>query len=195
MLIVEGRPCVVVGGGPVAERKALCLVRAGARVKVVSPAITKRLEAAARSGDLTHLARRFRPSDVKSAFITVAATDDAALNEKIASLAPMLVNVADNPGLGNFILPSTIRRGELTIAISTSGASPAAARAIKQELSERFGPAVADFLRDLAVMRKRVMSEIKDASERRRRLRALGSRAALRRHLKARGEDSGGCSL
>lgn len=195
MLIISGRLCVVVGGGPVAERKAMGLVRAGAKVKLVSPDVTRRLASAAKSGKLTHLARRFRPSDLKDSFITVAATDDAALNGRIAAAAPMLVNVADNPALGNFMLPSTIRRGDLTIAISTSGASPAAARAIRQELEGRFGPAVADFLRDLAAIRRRAMREIDDPAERRRHLRAAGSRAALRRHLKARGEDSGGCAL
>ena len=195
MLIIKGRLCVVVGGGAVAERKAMCLVRSGAKVRLVSPDVTRKLAAAAKSGKLTHLARRFRPSDLKGAFITVAATDDAALNAKIAESAPMLVNVADNPALCNFILPSTIRRGELTIAISTSGASPAAARAIKQELEGRFGPAVSDFLRDLATMRSRAKREIGDPAERRRHLKAAGSRAALRRHLKARGEDSGGCTL
>jgi len=136
-LDLADRPCLVVGGGPVAERKVESLLAVGARVTVVSPTVTARLAAWADAGRTTHRARAYREDDLAGARIAFAATDDAAVTEAVAADARargVWVNAADEPARCDFILPSVIRRGRLAVAVSTGGASPAAARAIREEL-------------------------------------------------------------
>jgi siroheme synthase-like protein len=136
-LDVADHPCLVVGGGPVAEGKVAGLLAAGARVTVVSPTVTARLAGWAAEGRVLHLARAYRAGDVEGRRLALVATDDAAVTRAVVAdgrARSVWVNAADEPARCDFILPAVIRRGRLTVAVSTGGASPAAARAIREEL-------------------------------------------------------------
>jgi precorrin-2 dehydrogenase len=135
------RPVLVVGGGAVAERKIDGLLEAGARVTAVSEIVTERLKVLAREGRIRWIARRYRQGDVAGSALVFVATDDGAVNGEVAAEAwtyGVWVNAADDPQHCDFILPSVLRRGELTVAVSTGGASPALSRIIREELESYF---------------------------------------------------------
>ena len=192
-LDIKNKRCLVVGGGSVAERKVSGLLKAGAAlVTVISPAIKNRLEKEKSRGEIKHLKRRFRETDLKGAFIVIAATDSEEENEKISGLAQRLnipVNVVDRPGLCSFIVPSTVRRGPLAIAVSTSGTSPAMARAIRKEIEKLYGPEFGTYLKKLNKIRSKAISEMKDGSERSRFLKSLASEEALKKLRKKDGSN------
>lgn len=139
---MAGRPCLVVGGGAVAERKVEGLLAAGARVAVVSPALTGRLEGWAREGRIRAIPRGWEPGDLAGQSLAFVATDDGEVNAAVAAAARaagVLVNAADDPAHCDFILPAVLRRGELMVAVSTGGASPALSRMVRDELEVHFG--------------------------------------------------------
>jgi precorrin-2 dehydrogenase/sirohydrochlorin ferrochelatase len=141
VLELAGRPCLVVGGGPVAERKVDGLLEAGARVTIVSRRVTPGLHAAAGAGRVRLVPRAWEPGDLDGHALVFVATDDTAVNAAIAAAARargVWVNAADDPAHCDFILPSVLRRGALTVAVSTGGASPALSRAIREELEAYF---------------------------------------------------------
>ena len=141
VLDLTGRRCLVVGGGPVAERKVAALLDAEARVTVVSPRVTVALQAHAQSHRIHLVARRYRCRDVAGQVLGFVATDDQAVNAAVARDARargVWINVADDPPHCDFTLPSILRRNELTVAVSTGGTSPALARAIREELESYF---------------------------------------------------------
>jgi siroheme synthase-like protein len=149
-LDVAGKRCLVVGGGAVAARKALALARCGARVTVVAPEARPSL----RGPNVSVRRRRFAAADLASPapWLVVAATDDEALNARVAALCArrrIWANVADRPALCGFIFPSVARRGALTLAVSTGGASPALAKFVGRRLRREFGPAYAALARRL----------------------------------------------
>ena len=153
---LNGRPCVVVGGGLVAQRKVTTLLRYGAQVTVVSPTATPRLKAYARQRKMRYLARRVRPTDLQGAWLVYASTDDARTNELVyrtASRQRIFTNVVDQKPLCSFIAPSIFRRGWLTIAVSTGGASPTVAKRLRRELEQTIGSAYVPMLRLLASLR------------------------------------------
>jgi precorrin-2 dehydrogenase/sirohydrochlorin ferrochelatase len=130
-------PVLVVGGGPVAEGKVEGLLAAGANVTVVSPTVTPRLGGWVAAGRIEHLARAYQPGDFAGRRLALVATDDPAVSGAVAAEGRergIWVNAADEPARCDFILPAVIRRGRLVVAVSTGGASPAAARAIREEL-------------------------------------------------------------
>ena len=136
-LDMAGRPCLVVGGGAVAEGKIDGLLAAGARVTVISPTVTARLAALAAAGRVQHVPREYRGGDLGSSQAVFVATGDASVTAAVVQEGRnrgIWVNAADEPELCDFILPSVIRRGRLVVAVSTGGASPAAARVIREEL-------------------------------------------------------------
>lgn len=136
-LEMAGRRCLVVGGGPVAERKVAGLLEAGARLTVVSPAVTARLADWARAERIRLIGREYAASDLVGHSVVFVATDDGRVNADVARdarAAVVLVNAADDPAHCDFILPAVLRRGELTVAVSTGGASPALARTVRDEL-------------------------------------------------------------
>ncbi len=138
---MTGRPCAVVGGGLVAERKVAALFEAGARVTVISPNLTTCLQSWASEGRLNHVARDYRRGDLGEFEMVFVATDNAEVNAAIARDGReqrVWVNSADDPSHCDFILPSVLRRGELVVAVSTGGSSPALARAIREELEVYF---------------------------------------------------------
>ncbi len=136
-LDVTGRPVLVVGGGAVAERKVEGLVAAGARVTVVAPRVTLRLAALAAEGRLRHVAREYRDGDVVGHDLVFVAVGAEAVGRAVGDEARALgawVNVADDPARCDFILPSVLRRGDLLVAVTTGGTSPALARAVRERL-------------------------------------------------------------
>ena len=136
-LDLRGRACLVVGGGAVAVRKAEGLVEAGAEVRVIAP------ECLPMPAGVAVALRPFADADLDGVTLAVAASDDRALNARVALLARtrgVWVNVVDEPGDGDVELPAVVRRGALRIAVSTGGASPALARRIRERLDEAFGP-------------------------------------------------------
>ena len=136
-LDLTGHPTLVVGGGPVAEGKVEGLLAAGARVTVVSPTVTPRLAGWVAVGRIEHLARAYRPGDLAGRRLALVATGDPAVSGAVAAEGrerSVWVNAADEPARCDFIMPGVIRRGRLVVAVSTGGASPAAARAIREEL-------------------------------------------------------------
>ena len=137
-LKIAGKKCVVVGGGAVAARKAKTLIDAGAEVVVVAPEFSG-LKKIAGQGRVKHIARVYRKTDLRGAFIAVAATDDMEVNLKVcrdAESLGILANCAAPPDAGNFIVPSASERGGLTIAVSTGGRSPMLAKLLRRELDE-----------------------------------------------------------
>jgi len=175
-LDLQGRSVVVIGGGRVAERKVLTLLACGARVTVISPRMTPKLTYLARAGGIRHYSRSWRPADFKEAILIMATTDDRKANAEIARRAHSnfrLVNIADDPARCNVIMPSVIKRGDLIIAVSTSGKSPSLARRIRRELDGSFGAEYGKFLRLLGAVRQQVQSRVPSMARRRRILQRL----------------------
>jgi siroheme synthase-like protein len=141
LLNIQGKKCLVVGGGQVALRKAKTLLEHDANIEVVSPTFCLELNQLAKDKALKVHQRDYRTEDLKGAFIAIAATDNVKTNKRVSSEARrqgVLVNVVDNPKNSNFIVPSYLKRGDVIIAVSTSGKSPALARKIKSELDKNF---------------------------------------------------------
>ena len=161
LLDLKGKPCVVVGGGRVGERKVRSLVKAGALVKVISPQISESLLRLEVKGKIVHHARSFRSGDLRGTFLAIAATDDRATNERVSRLAFGLkipVNVVDDPAHSSFIVPSLVEQGDLLVAISTSGRSPALAKLLRQRLQKEIGPEYSSLLKLLGAVRTKVRS-------------------------------------
>lgn len=133
---------LVIGGGAVATRKVHGLLAAGARVTIIAPEISEELAALAHAHALTILRRAYQPDDLARAQIVIAATDDLAVNHAVSADAQargMLVNVVDDPAYCTFHVPAIIRRGNIALAISTGGASPALAKYLRRELERVIG--------------------------------------------------------
>lgn len=175
-----GKRAVVIGGGGVAERKILTLLKAGARVTVISPQLTKRIEKEKRKNNIKHISRHYRKGDLKNAFIIIAATDSQAINKHISEDALCLVNVVDAPSLCNFIVPSVVKRGPLTIAISTSGVSPAFSKSIRKELEKLYSSEFSRYLKFLEKFRKKAVKEIPDKTKRAAFLKSLASKEIIK---------------
>ncbi len=161
-LDIRGRKGVVVGGGPVAERKCRALLDAEATVTVVAPNITEGLASLARDGNITILSRRFRSGDLDGAFLAFSATDDREINRAVAAEASrlgILICVADAPEEGNFTSPSAIRQGDLLITVSTGGKSPALARKVRLDLESLYGPEYAILAERLGALREKLLTE------------------------------------
>lgn len=171
LLDLAGRPCVVVGGGAVAEGKVPSLVAAGARVTVIAPALTAALAAQHRAGRFTHLAREYRPGDLAGAFLVIGAAGDPAVNRAVHAEATgrgALINVVDDPPHCGFILPSVLRRGDLVVAVSTSGSAPALAVRLRERLERELGVEYARFLELARALRAPLAAAYPDFEERKR---------------------------
>jgi precorrin-2 dehydrogenase/sirohydrochlorin ferrochelatase len=165
-LDLRGRRCVVVGGGTVGTEKAKGLLTCGAAVTVVSPELNDEL----RGLGVAWRARRYRRSDLHGAFLVIAATPDRKVNERVhrdAEERGMLCNVADAPGLCNFILPAVHREGPIAVAVSTGGASPALAKRIRSDVAAIVTPEHAALARRLEELRPWVKEHYRSYEERR----------------------------
>lgn len=140
-LQMTGRRCLVIGGGPVAERKIASLLDAGAEVTVVSPDVTETIAGWSKSNSIQFKAGHYQSGDLAGYQLVFVATDDREVNARVyqeGKTKGAWVNAADDPAHCDFILPSVLRRGELTVAVSSGGSSPALARLIREELELHF---------------------------------------------------------
>jgi len=141
-LSVKDRKCVVVGGGEVALRKVEVLLGYGAEVKVISPCICPELAELGSQNSIRVIDRKYQAGDLEDTFVAIAATDDNGINQMVASEArqnSVLINAVDDAEKSDFIVPSYLRRGDITIAVSTGGRSPALARKLRLRLESEFG--------------------------------------------------------
>jgi siroheme synthase-like protein len=169
MLQLDGQRCVVVGGGAVAAGKVDGLLAAGARVTVIAPDLVPPLQQCVVEGQVDHLARGYWPGDLAGASLVVAATDDRQVNARVADDARrlgLLFNAVDDVDHCNFIAPSVLRRGDLTIAISTSGRAPALAVRLKEQLDPLVGEEHARFLQLAADLRQPLAARQPDFARR-----------------------------
>jgi precorrin-2 dehydrogenase/sirohydrochlorin ferrochelatase len=146
-LDLGGQPVVVIGGGKVAERKVVMLLEAGARITVVSPEVSERIETLAGEGRIALWQRAYRTGDLQGCRLAYAATSDSAVNQAVrreASDSGIWLNAVDQPDLCDFITPAIVRRGDLTIAVSTNGRCPALARQIREDVEHQYGPEYAE---------------------------------------------------
>lgn len=198
MLKMAGRNALVVGGGPVAARRSAALAEAGAAVRVVAMDVSDAArEVEARHERVVVEARGFEASDCDGAFVVVVATDDAALNERVAATARdrgALVNRADAPEAGDFVVPAHRRRGPVTVAVSTGGASAAAGRRLVERCVEAIGEDWVTLLELARAVRPEAQRRISDPAARQAALRQFtdetalstlreGGETALRAHL------------
>ncbi|GGE17379.1 precorrin-2 dehydrogenase [Marinithermofilum abyssi] len=179
MLSLEKKPVLVIGGGKVAARKIAGLTEAGAKVTVVAPTLSPPLDQWHREQRLVWRKKPFAPEDVQGFWVVVAATDSAEVNQQVAdSVQPhQLVNIADQPQSGNFTIPAHFRRGRLTVAVSTGGASPSLAVRIRDRLAAMFSRDWADALDTLMEKRNRLLREPTDKKETRAKLRRMADEA------------------
>lgn len=158
---LQDQPVLVVGGGKVAERKIESLLAHGAAVRLAARTLTPGLKRYVDEGRVMHLGPEFEESQLDRIFLVVAATDDAAMNRKVsehARLKGLLINAVDQPEDCNFIVPSVLRRGDLVIAVSTSGKSPAMAKKVREDLEESFGPEYGAFLNLMGNVRELILA-------------------------------------
>lgn len=155
------RPCVVIGGGPVAERKVTGLLEAGAAVTVISPDLTARLRQRVSEGVVSYIARPYQFGDLTGFFLAFTTTGTPPVDATIFAdgrAAGVLVNSADDPTYCDFFLPAVIRRGDLAIAVSTGGTSPALARVMREELHSMVGEDYTLLVEIAAAVRREVRS-------------------------------------
>jgi len=167
---LQGRRCVVAGGGPVAQRKAGQLLECGARVLIVSPSATQQIKAWSSEGQLIWRRHAWTREHAAGAFMVFAATSSSRTNRIIAATCRekgILVTVADNPELCDFMVPAVLRRKALSVAISTRGNSPMLARKIRGELEQILTDAHGEFVDLLGALRRKLRQSVPDARQRR----------------------------
>jgi precorrin-2 dehydrogenase / sirohydrochlorin ferrochelatase len=160
-LDMTNKRCVVVGGGDVAERKVERLLECGAQVTVVSKSLTPALKARKKTGQMDHIDRDYEDQALDGAFMVIGATNRNDVNERVSKEAMargLLVNIVDDPDRCNFILPSLVQQGDLSIAISTGGKSPALAKKLRKELEKQYGPEYQTLLVIMGILRKRILA-------------------------------------
>jgi precorrin-2 dehydrogenase/sirohydrochlorin ferrochelatase len=168
-LKIAHKPCIVIGGGKVAQRKVEGLVEGQASVTLISPSTTRVLDALAAQGLVKIIKREYQQGDLEGAFLVISATNDGEINKAVfaeASERGILVNVVDQPELCNFIVPSVVRRGDLVISISTSGKCPALARRLRKEIEKQYGPEYQEYLLVLSQAREKIKASYETEQER-----------------------------
>jgi precorrin-2 dehydrogenase/sirohydrochlorin ferrochelatase len=181
-LKLEGKRCLVVGAGKVGEPKIAGLIGTGARIHVVALEATEGVHALAGAGKIALEIRLFADSDLDGTFLAIVATASRTLNSSIyreAERRGVLCNVVDVPEYCDFYYPAVVRRGDLQIAISTNGQSPALAQKLRQQLERQFGPGYARWVAELGATRKLVLASDLEPQRKRELLLTLASREAL----------------
>lgn len=169
-LDISGKLCVIIGGGKVAERKARGLIEANARVRIVSPGVTKGIGGLLEKGALELVRREYREGDLEGAFLAFAATDRKEVNERVGAESGrrgILLNVADSPGQCDFLVPSRVDNGPISIAISTSGLAPGIAKKLKAEVASVLSTDYGTYARRVGAFRKFLMEHVGDGKRRR----------------------------
>jgi siroheme synthase-like protein len=162
---MRDQSCVVIGGGKIAEGKVEGLLAVEAKVTVIAPDLTPRLHDLADQKQIAYIARIYRPGDLIGAFMVICATDQTEINHQVwqeATANHQLVNVVDDTPRCNFIAPSILRQGDLTVAISTSGKAPALAVRLKERLRREIGPEYERFLELAGELREPLAHHVPD---------------------------------
>lgn len=166
---LKHKKCIIIGGGHVAERKVKGLIDTGAHIIIVSPYITDELALLAKEGKIIHLKKNYEKNDIKDAFLVIGATDSRNVNEEIRNDCrkhDIPANIVDSPEDCTFTVPSVIKRGPLTITISTDGKSPALSKKIRKEIENIYGEEYGKFAVLLGNLRERIQKEIPEEKER-----------------------------
>lgn len=191
--------CVVVGAGVVASQKLDGLLESGAEVQVVAPQASESIQELARIGRIAWTPAEFRPEHLEGAKLVIAATGDPVVNEQVYRAARqrgVLCNSVDEPERCDFFYPAVVRRGDLQIAISTAGKSPALAQRIRQDLEEQFDSSYSSWLQWLGSVRQLFFQRHVEPELRKRALHRMADRAVFERfksfrERKIRGEQHG----
>lgn len=168
-LHLEGRPCVVIGSGPIAEQKTVGLLHAGARVTVISPDPPRRLQDLASDGVIQIRRRAYEPGDLDGAFLAIVHSDDPDVRDRAwreAERRRVLINAVDDMPHCAFIAPAVFEQGDLTVAVSTAGKSPALAVRVRNRVGALLGPEYATLLSLLGDLRAEVGARVPDAAAR-----------------------------
>ncbi|HXM21920.1 MAG TPA: bifunctional precorrin-2 dehydrogenase/sirohydrochlorin ferrochelatase [Terriglobales bacterium] len=191
---LDGRQILVVGAGRVGEPKIRGLLPTGAKIRVVAREASAAVREWARNGEIVLEERGFVPSDLDNVFLVVVATSSRDLNELIfreAESRRILCNVVDVPEQCDFYYPAVVRRGDLQIAISTSGQSPSLAQKLRQQLERQFGPGYARWVAELGETRRKVLASDLDQERKRFLLQSLASVEAFEATIMAGSETNG----
>jgi len=169
-LDITNRRCVVAGGGDVAERKVERLLECGARVIVIGKTLTPALKALKKAGRIDHIEDDYDAACLHETFLVIGATDQDEVNARISADARergIMVNIVDDPDRCDFILPSLFQRGDLSVAISTGGKSPALAKKLREDMEEYYGQEYLILLKILGVLREKVKAKGRSSDENR----------------------------
>lgn len=184
-LKLEGRRCLVVGAGAIAEGKIGGLIADDAQIRVVAPEATPQVQTWAGEAKIDWERRKFQPSDLEGMFLVVAATSSSIVHEEIFAEAKrrgVLCNVVDVPHLCDFFYPAIVRRGSLQIAISTAGESPALSQRLRKELEKQFGPEYEPWLASIGQARAELAARDLSPEDRKEILHELASREFFERY-------------
>jgi precorrin-2 dehydrogenase/sirohydrochlorin ferrochelatase len=164
-LNLKGKQALIIGGGKIAERKLTGLLETGAQITIVSPEITENIRQYCQCGKVMWKQKSFTRDDLEKKFLVIAATNDSETNRAVKRLVStnQLLLMVDDPEESDFILPSVLKRGRLTLTVSTSGASPILTKTIKQHLAHQYGPEYQEYVEFLYQCRKWILKEVKDA--------------------------------
>lgn len=168
-LDLNGKKCVVIGGGSVGERKVEMLLEFGASVTVVAPEITPAIRELASQKTIRYVPGVYTPASLQGMFLVIAATSERGVNRAISEECQrcgILVNVADDPDLCTFFVPAIVRRGDFTIGVSTSGRSPALAKRVRESLESSFGPEYGELAEVMGDLRDEVKAKYEDPADR-----------------------------
>jgi precorrin-2 dehydrogenase/sirohydrochlorin ferrochelatase len=181
-LKLQDRQCLVVGAGAIGEGKAQSLMEAGALVSVVAPRATQRLQELAATSAITWLKRKFKPSDLEGKSLVIAATSSPSVNELVfreSCRRHVLCNAVDDPPHCDFFYGAIVRRGDLQIAISTNGKSPAFAQRLRELLEQQFGREIAEKVDELGTAREKLFRSRTEPSLRKQLLRRMARQLPL----------------
>ncbi|MCX7988072.1 MAG: hypothetical protein N2647_01330 [Thermodesulfovibrio sp.] len=177
---IKGKKCVVIGGGAVAERKIKTLLKYGAYITVISPNITDNIKKLVEKDKIEYIRKNYSKSDIKNAFLVIAATSDSRINTQILKDAKFLVNSVEKKETViktnniEFIVPAIFEKGNLKIAVSTE--YPALSRIIKEELKHTYGKEFALYLKFLKKLRKEIKEKIEDSKKRQKLFKKIASK-------------------
>lgn len=164
-LDISKKPCLVVGGGKVAERKVGILLKFGGMIEVVSPRITKTLQKLTEKGKIHVSLKEYNTSDLDGVALVFAATNNESINQKIYKDAEehnVPINVVDNPSLCNFIVPSIVKKDPILIAISTSGVLPFLSKRLRKDIAESITRDYVRYADIVGRLRKRLIMKVQD---------------------------------
>ncbi len=169
----------MVGAGPIGLEKVESLLRCGALIRVVAPHAVARVQELSAQGQISWLARDYQPADVFGCDLVIAATDDREVNQAVFEEARnqrILCNTADDPPLCDFFFASIVQRGDLQIAISTAGQSPALAQRLRREIDAQLPPDMGPWLAELGELRREVLQAMPAGAARKALLHELAHR-------------------